>query len=717
MRVGDYSHMEMGGAGCSQYVRRRRVEDPMNTKNKYKLPILVIALLLLAGALFAVYSLAFAKGPEQALTQYMAYIEQKDYQAMYDMLDKESKKRVAKEDFLTRNQNIYEGIEAKNIQITMIKDQKKEDAVAYRTTMDSSAGEIRFPNEAGVHKEDGDYKISWTDSLIFPQLKENETVKVVTLTGKRGNLFDRSGTLLAGAGKVAAVGLIPGKMRENPAADLKKMANLLDMSVSDIEKKLSAKWVRDDLLVPIKKLKKVNEASSSTVDLENTEIQKQLVEIPGVIIGDEDSRVYPLGEKAAHLVGYVQGISAEELESRKDKGYNAYSVIGKSGLERLYEKRLHGTDGEKIVIYNKDGMEKTVLAEIPKKDGEDIRLTIDAKLQSALYDTYKEDKSCSVAMNPMTGEVLALVSTPSYDNNDFVVGMSEKRWKQLNEDKNTPMYNRFRQTWCPGSSLKPVIGAAGITSGKLDPSKDMGKSGLSWQKDGSWGGYKVTTLKAYDGNADLENALIYSDNIYFAKAALQIGGETLTSQLKRAGFGQEIPFAIEMNPSQYTNDGKPISSEIQLADSGYGQGQILVNPLHLASMYSAFRNQGNMVKPHLELKEAKEWWIEGAFDSGAAALINEDLKKVISHPDGSGHGAKMKGTVLAGKTGTAELKASQADTAGSELGWFCVYNADGSEEDSLLLVTMVEEVDGRSGSGYVVDKDKDILRNFMPKDG
>ena len=113
------------------------------------------------------------------------------------------------------------------------------------------------------------------------------------------------------------------------------MAELLDMSVSDIENKLDAEWVKDDLLVPIKKLKKVNENSSSTVDLENAEVQKQLLEIPGVIIGDEESRVYPLAEDTAHLVGYVQGISAEELESRKDKGYDEYSVIGKSGLEKL----------------------------------------------------------------------------------------------------------------------------------------------------------------------------------------------------------------------------------------------------------------------------------------------------------------------------------------------------------------------------------------------
>lgn len=688
----------------------------MKTWKKHKFPILFIAVILIAGILLAVYSFGLTKGPEQTLTEYMSYIEQKDYTAMYDMLDKESKHRVKEQDFVTRNRNIYEGVGAKNIRISIIEEQTKEDVVAYRTVLDSSAGEIRFPNTADIHKENGAYRISWADSLIFPQLKETDKVRVVTLEGKRGNLFDRNGTLLAGEGKVGAVGLIPGKMGDDRAESLKKMAKLLDMSVSDIEKKLEAKWVKDDLLVPIKKLKKINEASSSTVDMKNKEIQKQLLEIPGVIIGDENGRVYPLGEKAAHLIGYVQGISAEELESRKDKGYNAYSVIGKSGLERLYEKRLHGTDGEKIVIYNKDGMEKTVLSETPQKNGEDIRLTIDAKLQSALYDTYKQDKSCSVAMNPLTGEVLALVSTPSYDSNDFVVGMSEKRWKQLNESKDAPMYNRFCQTWCPGSSIKPIIGGAGITSGKLNPDKDMGKSGLSWQKDASWGGYKVTTLEEYEGSANLENALIYSDNIYFAKIALELGEETLTQQLQHVGFGQEIPFPVEMKPSQYANDGKTIETEIQLADTGYGQGQMLVNPLHLACMYSAFRNDGSMVKPHLELKEKKEWWIEAAFDSKAAATINQDLKKVVSHPDGCGHGAQLKDTMLAGKTGTAEMKASQEDTAGPELGWFCVYNANGTEDDSLLLVTMVEEVNGRGGSGYVVDKGKEILKAFMPKD-
>lgn len=683
----------------------------MNLIKKHRILVIAITAVIAAAALLIVYKTAVVKSPEKVLSQYMDCIPQQDYEAMYEMLDEESRQRISKKDFVARNKNIYEGIRAENIEITISK--KKENALVYRTAMDSSAGQIRFPNEAVIHKERGRYRISWYDSLIFPQLKDTDKVRVQTLKADRGNIYDRNGILLAGKGKIAAVGLIPGKMSKDPQADLKKMAELLDMSVSDIQKKLDAKWVKDDLLVPIKKLKKVNENSSSTVDMKNAEIQDKLLDIPGVIIGDEDSRIYPLGEKAAHLIGYVQGISAEELKSRKDKGYDQYSVIGKSGLEMLYEQRLHGMDGEKIVIYNSKGYEKAVVVQKDKKDGEDIHLTIDAELQSAIYNTYKDDKSCSVAINPKNGQVLALVSTPSYDSNDFVVGMSEKRWKQLNEDKDTPMYNRFRQTWCPGSSLKPVIGGLGITSGKLDPAADFGHSGLRWQKDSSWGGYYVTTLHEYSTTANMKNALIYSDNIYFAKAALKIGKDTLTRQLTKLGFGEEIPFAVPMNQSQYSNEGKEIESQIQLADSGYGQGQILVNPLHLACIYSAFQNSGNMVKPHLELKEKKQWWVKNAFSKEAVKEISRDLKQVISDPNGTGHGAQLSGAILAGKTGTAEIKASQTDTGGTEQGWFCVYNPQAEEDDAVLLVTMAEDVKDRGGSGYIVNKDKPLLQKFM----
>ena len=200
-------------------------------------------------------------------------------------------------------------------------------------------------------------------------------------------------------------------------------------------------------------------------------------------------------------------------------------------------------------------------------------------------------------MNPYTGEVLALVSTPTYDNNDFIMGLSNEQWTSLNEDENKPMYNRFRQVWCPGSTFKPITAAIGLESGAIDPTEDYGNVGLSWQKDASWGSYYVTTLHAYEP-VILQNALIYSDNIYFAKAALKIGSEEMERSLDKFGFNEDLPFEIKMAQSQYSNTDS-IETEIQLADSGYGQGQILINPLHICLLYTSLWRRFSENQRHL----------------------------------------------------------------------------------------------------------------------
>ena len=263
--------------------------------------------------------------------------------------------------------------------------------------------------------------------------------------------------------------------------------------------------------------------------------------IPGVMLTDQEIRTYPLGEAASHLIGYVQPVTAEDLEEHKGEGYDAASVIGKSGAELLYEKELKGKNGCEIRIVDQAGNTRKVAASVPREDGQNIQLTIDSGLQQSLYEKFQEDPGCSVAVNPYTGEVLALVSTPSYDNNDFILGLSDTQWKDLNEDIKKPMYNRFRQIWCPGSVLKPVIAGIGMKTGSLDPEEDFGNEGLSWQKDSSWGDYHVTTLHEYEP-VTLKNALIYSDNIYFAKAALRIGAETLADSSGTAWFRSETSF-------------------------------------------------------------------------------------------------------------------------------------------------------------------------------
>ena len=670
-----------------------------------------ILILLIVGAVAVVLvRRPFDAGkPDELLADYFACIEKGAYDKMYGMLDEESKANISKKDFVTRNQKIYEGIEAKNVKIS-VKDAKKTDGgekVSYLTSMDSVAGKIEFENQAMCTRDSyfDEFKLSWDDSLIFPDMKDTDKVSVSTSQAVRGQILDRNGNMLAGPGTAPSVGLVPGKMSENKEADIAQLAGLLGMTEEEINSQLSAAWVTPDSFVPLKTLN----------SQQSQELTEQLLTIAGVLINDTEVRTYPLGEKAAHLIGYVQSVTAEDLEEHKGEGYTSSSVIGKSGIEGLYEKELKGENGVKISIMTEDGVEKNVVASVDKQDGENIRLTIDSDLQGLVYDQFREDKSCSVAINPFTGEVLALVSTPAYDDNEFILGMSGERWDQLNNDENKPLYNRFRQVWCPGSSFKPITAGIGLTTGTINPEEDYGSEGLSWQKDESWGDYHVTTLHEYSP-VNLENALIYSDNIYFAKAALNIGADNLMKSLKLLGFGQELPFEIKMSQSQYANDGGTIDSEIQLADSGYGQGQILINPLHLATLYTSILNDGNVIRPYLTYSETpkSEVWISQAFSSDAASRVKTALEKVVNTPEGTGYGAHREDIALAGKTGTAEIKADQNDTTGTELGWFGVFTEDAAAQKPVLLMSMVEDVKDRGGSGYVVDKSAAILQGYLP---
>ena len=659
------------------------------------------------------------KTPEELLVEYMNHIPAQEYEQMYAMLHIEASGNVSQEDFIKRNSAIYEGIEIQNMAVEIIAYDEEQLTVTYQTSFDTVAGEISFENEAFFLEGEDGYKLVWDNSLIFPNLASTDKVRVSTTQANRGEILDRNGRVLAGKGTASSVGIVPGKL-ENREKAIAKIAELLETTPEVIEKKLSAQWVKDDSFVPIKTIPRVEEIELLKVEpdedvLKEKERHESLLAIPGVMISDVEVREYPLGEAAAHLVGYVQSVTAEDLEEHAGEGYTANSVIGRSGMEGLFEKELKGQNGCRIYIVNSEGKEKEELACILVQHGQDIKLTIDASLQIALYEQFQEDKSCSVAMNPYTGEVLALVSTPSYDNNDFIMGLSSEQWTALNDDEDKPMYNRFRQVWCPGSTFKPVTAAVGLESGAIDPNEDYGNVGLSWQKDASWGSYYVTTLHAYEP-VILENALIYSDNIYFAKAALKIGYEEMESSLTQLGFNAELPFEIKMAKSQYSNS-ESIETEIQLADSGYGQGQVLVNPLHLACIYSAFCNEGNIIKPYLVYQNevSAEYWISGAFSSETASRVLEGTKKVVNDSHGTGYAAHRDDIVLAGKTGTAEIKASKDDTSGTELGWFAVFTAEETVERPILIISMVEDVKGRGGSGYVVKKDSLVLEEWFSR--
>lgn len=652
-------------------------------KDKKKWIIGISACVLLIVSVFFVFNQG--KSNEQVVTEYFELLKKKDYKQMYQMLNPKIVYTPTQKYFVEKYKEFYEEIDAKNIQIKILDEQ--DSVIEYLIYIDTLAGRITYRNKVGVKNE----QIQFNKELIMDGYTDGCKIKITTYNPeKRGRILDRNGKVLAEDGKGYSVGLVKGKL--NGENDYGQIAQYLETDVETLQKKMSASWINDDSFVPIKT---VSEATKNDL------INKNILGINGVKISTVSIRTYPYDKVASHIVGYVQNVNAEDLKKHKNEGYNSTSVIGRNGIEAAYEEKLRGITSGKIELVDKnDKVIKELCHKEVKMSPQDITLTIDIDLQQSLYNEYQNDKSVSVALNPKTGEVLALVSTPSYSNNDFVLGLSTDKWNALNNDVNQPLMSRYKQTYTPGSSMKPITAAIGLETKMIDPNKDLGAKD-KWQKDSSWGNYYVTTLHAPSPN-NLKNAITYSDNVYFARSALNIGKDNLFKYYKNLKIGEKIPFELALNKSQYINKNQKVSDQL-IADSGYGQGQILMNPVQLASIYSAFVNNGSIYQPHIVQGQTKTW-IKNVFSKETTKTIKEDLINAIADKNGTGHTIYHDNVVLAGKTGTAEIKQSQSDTTGTELGWFTVMTTD--EKQPILMTTVVEDVKNRGGSGYVVEHTK-----------
>ena len=659
-------------------------------KDKKKWIIGISACVLLMVSVFFVFNQG--KSNEQVVTEYFELLKKKDYKQMYQMLNQKTVYTPTQKYFVEKYKEFYEEIDAKNIQIKIL--DEKDSVIEYLIYIDTLAGRITYRNKVGVKDE----QIQFNKNLIMDGYTDGCKIKITTYNPKkRGRILDRNGKVLAEDGKGYSVGLVKGKL--NGENDYGQIAQYLETDVETLQKKMSASWINDDSFVPIKT---VSEATKNDL------INKNILGINGVKISTVSIRTYPYDKVASHIVGYVQNVNAEDLKKHKNEGYNSTSVIGRNGIEAAYEEKLKGITSGKIELVDKnDKVIKELCHKEVKMSPQDITLTIDIDLQQSLYNEYQNDKSASVALNPKTGEVLALVSTPSYSNNDFVLGLSTDKWNALNNDVNQPLMSRYTQTYTPGSSMKPITAAIGLETKTIDPNKDLGAKD-KWQKDSSWGNYYVTTLHAPSPN-DLKNAITYSDNVYFARSALNIGKDNLFKYYKNLKIGEKIPFELALNKSQYINKNQKVSDQL-IADSGYGQGQILINPLQLASIYSAFVNNGSIYQPHIVQGQTKTW-IKNVFSKETTKIIKEDLINAIADENGTGHAIYHDNVILAGKTGTAEIKQSQSDTTGTELGWFTVMTID--EKQPILMTTVVEDVKNRGGSGYVVEHTKAPLDLYL----
>ncbi|MDQ6595110.1 penicillin-binding transpeptidase domain-containing protein [Bacillus salipaludis] len=631
--------------------------------------------------------------PQDRFAAYIKLWNQQKFDQMYDYLSTSAKKSISKEEFTSRYEKIYKDLQITDLKVNFKKPKEDKQAdeekatYSFNAKMNSVAGPINFTYKAKLKKEEKDDKknwyVDWNTGFIFPKLQKGDKIGLSTTSPERGEILDRNGNGLAVNGDVMEVGVVPGKMGDKKAQIVAQLAKLLDISKEQIEQDLGAGWVKPELFVPLRR-----------IPLDDHKTINQLMSIQSVVTKDVPARIYPYKEAAAQLVGYVGAITADELKELESKGYTAQDLVGKRGLEQVYDQELKGQTGVKITI-KKNGKEE-VLAEKPVENGKRIKLTIDAELQASIYDEMQGDAGTAGAMNPTTGETLALVSSPSFDPNQASLGFSASEWKALQSNKKMPLTTRFKQTYAPGSVMKPITAAIALENKAITPGQSVAIKGLKWQKSKSWGGYYVTRVHEASP-VNLEKAFVYSDNIYFAQAALKTGRTAFVDGLKKFGFEkeQDYPFPLE----------KPtigsLGSEISLADSGYGQGQIQMNIVSLMDAYTPLVNSGNMIKPILLAGDKKSQVLqEQAMTPDAVATIAPMLRKVVTDPGGTARAANIPGYPLAGKTGTAEIKQKQGEL-GTQNGWFIAYNP---KKPNLMMAMMIENVEKRGGSQVPVKK-------------
>lgn len=672
---------------------------------KKGLLFLLIIFVVLGGVLMWQFLQADQATPEQVFNDYVKQFSEQNFDDMLHLVSiKELENyNYTKKSLTDKYDAIFSGIEASSINVLSKELHYDEDNKVYKgrftVTIRTFLGDIQTAYEADFSKEDTDnngkgWKVKWNPSMIFPGMEKGDKINVRTFLPKRGEILDRYGNPLAMDTEVYEMGIIPGKLGSSKEESIKKLSDYFDIPQETFNKALNQKWITNDVFVPI---------ATMPVDFQVDSMAEE--DLPGISFQSKKIRYYPEKESSAHLIGYVKEVSLDDLE--KDSEYTIGDYIGKSGLEEVYEKQLRGKKGGIIQIQDNLGKQKSIVKKVDAIDGENISLTIDSTLQNEMYEAINQDAGAVTAMNPVTGEILALVSSPSFDPNLMVSGMTVEQWKTYSEDPNLPFLSRFSSLYAPGSTFKAITAAIGLTVGTTFPEKRREISGLRWKKDNTWGGYYVTRVKDVP-SVNMIDALAYSDNIYFAQEALDIGADVFEEHARAFGFEEGFSLPIYLKKSQLSNNG--IENEILLADSAYGQGEVLMSPVHLGIAFTPFINGGDMVMPVL-IDDEKAPERKTIITNNVANHVKEALIQVVDRKGGTAHNLKTNKEILGAKTGTAELK-SQKGEDGLENGFAVVFDTN---SPSILITALIEDVKNRGESHYVTAKIKPILDSYLSR--
>jgi penicillin-binding protein 2 len=517
---------------------------------------------------------------------------------------------------------------------------------------------------------------------------------------QRGRILDRKGRPLAMMGQLTAVGVIPGKV-QNESELLSKLSQLLQVPQDVIKARISGG--QPDWFMPVKDLP--DQIDQALLD------QLAGMADNGVAIRKQPARVYPAGPVAAHVVGYMSEITAEELPEMAKRGYEAGDLVGRAGIEASFEQWLAGKRGGTLQLLAPDGSTIRVIAEVTAESAHDVVLTLDLDLQQAAYDALGEQIGSAVTLDPANGEVLAMVSKPSFDPNLFILGVTDEQWAAMNDPQKQPLLNRaIANGTSIGSTFKVITAAAGMAHLGLQEGSVIPCPG-EFRLEGAaqvWRDW----IPGGQGDLTLHNAIVRSCNTVFYKigADLDAMDETLLPNMSK-GFGlgsaTGLPELYELPGIVPDPDWKVLNigdfwARGDAVNLAIGQGYLVATPLQVANMYAALANGGTLWVPHLLLDIVK---LDGTVvQSGEVkergklpispeqvAVIQRALYDVINASNGTAV-EPFAGIAyeVSGKTGT-EQTGAQAESTNA---WFAAYTP--SNAPKMTVVTMVQG--GAAGS-------------------
>ena len=494
-------------------------------------------------------------------------------------------------------------------------------------------------------------------------LSENNRVHVQPIPPTRGLIFDRNGVVIADNRPSFSLTMTRERSGDSQQV-LDVIVEVLQLTPEDralFEKRMK-QGRRPFEPVPI--LFELNEEQIARIAVNQ-------FRLPGVEVVAQLVRHYPQGAHFAHSVGYMGRINEKELKSLDPVNYSGTHHIGKTGIERFYEAELHGQVGYEEVETNARGRVLRVLKRTDPIPGKDIVLSLDIKLQEAAEEALAGRRGAVVALNPMTGEVLAMVSQPSFDPNLFVTGISFKAYAELRDSIDRPLFNRIlRGLYPPGSTIKPAVAIAGLDSGVISASTRVYDPGYYQlpnydHKDRNWN-------RTGDGYVDLDTAIMRSNDTYFYDLAHKLGIDRLSSYMNQFGIGQKVSLdmfeeSAGLMPSREwkraTRRQAWFPGETLIL--GIGQGYMQSTPLQLAQATALIASKGKWIRPHL----AKT--IEGVApvdpnpmpdivlrDPSSWAKVNHGMQQVVHGARGTARVAGVGAQYLiAGKSGTAQVVA------------------------------------------------------------